>query len=42
MGYSEREIGIILNKPVGTIKSRIYYARRALAQTLGRKEDTLQ
>ncbi len=32
MGYSEAEIAQVLKKPVGTIKSRLYYAKQAMSQ----------
>lgn len=39
--YSEREIAKILELPVGTVKSRVHYAKRALARELNREEASL-
>lgn len=39
LDYSEKEIGKIINKPVGTVKSRIYYAKKALADKMSGKEE---
>ncbi|QNL44012.1 RNA polymerase sigma factor [Oscillibacter hominis] len=38
LDLSEREISEILKKPVGTVKSRIHYAKEALAQQLKEEE----
>lgn len=37
--YSEEEIGEILHIPLGTVKSRVHYAKKALARELGEKEE---
>ncbi|NNF39635.1 MAG: RNA polymerase sigma factor [Gemmatimonadetes bacterium] len=37
--FSVREIAELLEVPTGTIKSRLYYARTRLKQTLGEDED---
>lgn len=36
--YNDREIGEILAVPTGTVKSRVHYAKQALARELGGKE----
>lgn len=41
MGYTENEISVILKKPLGTVKSRIHYAKKALAQKFDGKEEFL-
>ncbi len=38
-GYSHKEIGEILKVPVGTVRSDVFHARRALRAALGRFED---
>lgn len=37
---SEKEIGEILDRPVGTVKSRLHYARQALLRELEGEEET--
>lgn len=39
LDYSEQEIGEILRIPVGTVKSRVHYAKKALARELEEKEE---
>lgn len=39
LGYSEEEVGMILRVPVGTVKSRIHYAKKTLARLLEEKEE---
>ena len=38
MDYSEREIASMIRKPVGTVKSRLHYAKLAMARELDGKE----
>lgn len=38
LDYSEKDMAQILNVPVGTVKSRVFYARHALAQKLRKEE----
>ena len=37
--FSLKEIGELLKLPTGTIKSRLYYARKKLKQLLEKKND---
>lgn len=41
MGYGEKDISEILKKPVGTVKSRIHYAKKALAKEIEIKGEEL-
>lgn len=41
LGYTEQETAAILGLPVGTVKSRIHYARHALEQALKREEESV-
>lgn len=39
LDYTEAEISAVLQVPLGTVKSRVHYAKRALERELGGKED---
>lgn len=39
LGYTEKEIANIMKKPLGTVKSKLFYARKKLANFIGKESE---